>query len=148
MAKKAGSTAASLMLPEGRQNMSDKPTDPMQVWHTMLAEMEKGFNTVANQVMGSEQFSKVTHQLTGASVGAQKAVGDLMERYLVSMNLPSRAQMTNMAERLQSIESQLNDIKALLIRVHGDAASQGNGIAPPRPPRTRQPPSAAGGGTP
>ena len=128
--------------------MSDKPTDPMQVWHTMLAEMEKGFNAMANQVMGSEQFSKVTHQLTGASVGAQKAVGDLMERYLVGMNLPSRAQMTNMAERLQSIEGQLSEIKALLNRVHGDAASQGNGIAMPRPPRTRQPPSAAGGGTP
>jgi len=132
----------------GAPYMSDKPADPMQVWHTMLAEMEKGFNTVANQVMGSEQFSKVTHQLTGASVGAQKAVGDLMERYLVSMNLPSRAQMTSIAERLQSIEGQLSEIRTLLNRVHGDAAAQSNGIAAPRPPRTRQPPTAAGGGAP
>ena len=126
--------------------MSDKPADPMQVWHTMLSEMEKGFNAMANQVMGSEQFSKITHQFTGASVGAQKAVGDLMERYLVGMNLPSRAQMDSMAGRLQSIEGQLNEIRALLNRVHGDAASQDNGIAVPRPPRTKQPPSAAGGG--
>ena len=118
--------------------MSDKPNDPAQVWHTMLAEMEKGFNAMANQVMGSEQFSRVTHQLTGASVGAQKTVGDLMERYLVSMG-----------ERLQSIESQLNEIRALLNRVHADVASQGgNGLATPRPPRTKQPPSATGGGTP
>jgi hypothetical protein len=56
--------------------------------------------------------------------------------------------MTSMGERLQSIESQLNEIRALLNRVHADAASQGNGIAPPRPPRTKQPPPAAGGGTP
>jgi SMC interacting uncharacterized protein involved in chromosome segregation len=104
---------------------------------------------MANQVMGSEQFSRVTHQLTGASVGAQKTVGDLMERYLVSMNLPSRAQMVSMGERLQSIESQLNEIRALLNRVHADVASQGsNGLAAPRPPRTKQPPSATGGGTP
>ncbi len=128
--------------------MSDKPTDPVQVWHTMLAEMEKGFNAMANQVMGSEQFSKVTHQFTGASVGAQKTVGDLMERYLVSMNLPSRAQMVSMGDRLQSIESQLNEIRALLNRVHADVASQGNGLAAPKPPRTKQPPSATGGGTP
>jgi SMC interacting uncharacterized protein involved in chromosome segregation len=127
--------------------MADKPTDPVQVWHTMLAEMEKGFNAMANQVMGSEQFSKVTHQLTGASVGAQKTVGDLMERYLVSMNLPSRAQMVSMGERLQSIEGQLNEIRALLNRVHADVASQSNGQAAPKPPRTKQPPSTTGGGT-
>ena len=33
------------------------------------------------------------------------------------MNLPSRAQMVGMAERLQSIEGQLNEIKALLHQV-------------------------------
>ena len=127
--------------------MSDKANDPVQVWHTMLAEMEKGFNAMATQVMGTEQFSRVTHQLTGASVGAQKTVGDLMERYLVSMNLPSRAQMVNMGERLNAIEGQLNEIRALLNRVHGDAASQGNGAIASMPPRTKRPPSAAGGGS-
>jgi SMC interacting uncharacterized protein involved in chromosome segregation len=125
--------------------MSDKANDPVQVWHTMLAEMEKGFNAMATQVMGTEQFSRVTHQLTGASVGAQKTIGDLMERYLVSMNLPSRAQMVDMGERLNAIEGQLNEIKALLNRVHGDAARD-SGLSAPMPPRTRQPPAATGGG--
>lgn len=125
--------------------MSDK-NDPVQVWHAMLAEMEKGFNAMATQVMGSEQFSRTTHQLTGASVGAQKTVGDLMERYLVSMNLPSRAQVVSMGERLQAIEGQLNEIRALLNRVHGDAASS-DGFSAPKPPRTKLPPSATGGGT-
>ncbi|MCF2522888.1 hypothetical protein [Bradyrhizobium sp. G127] len=125
--------------------MSDKANDPVQVWHTMLAEMEKGFNAMATQVMGTEQFSRVTHQLTGASVGAQKTIGDLMERYLVSMNLPSRAQMVDMGERLNAIEGQLNEIKALLNRVHGDAARD-SGLSAPKPPRTKQPPAATGGG--
>ncbi|MCR6734942.1 MAG: hypothetical protein NVV83_13090 [Afipia sp.] len=124
--------------------MSDKANDPVQVWHTMLAEMEKGFNAMATQVMGTEQFSRVTHQLTGASVGAQKTIGDLMERYLVSMNLPSRAQMMDMGERLNAIEGQLNEIKALLNRVHGDGSL--GGLSAPMPPRTRQPPAATGGG--
>lgn len=126
--------------------MSDKANDPVQVWHTMLAEMEKGFNAMATQVMGTEQFSRATHQLTGASVGAQKTIGDLMERYLVSMNLPSRAQMVSMGERLNAIEGQLNEIRALLNRVHAEAASQGNSAAVPMPPRTKQPPSSTGGG--
>jgi hypothetical protein len=70
-----------------------------------------------------------------------------MERYLVSMNLPSRAQMVGMGERLAAIESQLNEIRALLNRVHRDAASQDSGLAAPKPPRTKQPPATGGGGT-
>ncbi len=123
--------------------MADKPNDPMQLWHSMLAEMEKGFNAMATQVMGSEQFAKTAHQLTGASVGAQKTMGDMMEKYLVSMNMPSRAQMSNMGERLQTIEAQLNEIKALLNRAHPEAVSE-SGAAVARPPRTRQPPSSGG----
>ena len=123
--------------------MADKPNDPVQLWHSMLAEMEKGFNAMATQVMGSEQFAKTAHQLTGASVGAQKTMGDMMERYLVSMNLPSRAQMANMGERMQSIEAQLNEIKALLNRAYPDAISA-DGSSVPRPPRTKQPPPAGG----
>ena len=127
----------------GERKMADKSNDPVQLWHSMLAEMEKGFNAMATQVMGSEQFSKTAHQLTGASVGAQKTMGDMMERYLVSMNLPSRAQMANMGERLQGIESQLNEIKALLNRAHPDAVSA-DGTTTPRPPRTKQPPTSGG----
>ncbi|HXQ08774.1 MAG TPA: hypothetical protein VN831_28965, partial [Bradyrhizobium sp.] len=74
-----------------------------------------------------------------------KQLGELMEKYLVSMNLPSRAQMVSMAERLQSIEGQLNEIKALLHQVHSNSAAPGGGYpAAPRPPRTRRPPSAGG----
>lgn len=128
--------------------MSDKATDPAQVWQTMLAEMEKNFNAVGNQLMGSEQFSKITHQLTGASVGAQKTIGDLMEKYLVGMNLPSRSQMVSLGERLQSIEGQLNEIKAQLNSMQGGAGQGSSTLASPMPPRTKLPPSAAGGGTP
>lgn len=123
--------------------MADKPNDPVQLWHSMLAEMEKGFNAMATQVMGSEQFSKTAHQLTGASMGAQKTMGDMMERYLLSMNMPSRAQMVSIGERLQTIEAQLNEIKAVLYRAYPEAMTEG-GAGVPRPPRTKQPPSSEG----
>ena len=68
-----------------------------------------------------------------------------MEKYLVSMNLPSRAQMVGMAERLQSIEGQLNEIKALLHQAHNNsAAPEGGYPAAPKPPRTKRAPSAGG----
>ena len=125
--------------------MADKGNDPVAIWQTMIGEMEKGFNSFANQAMGSPEFSKVVNQVGGATAGAQKQLGELMEKYLVSMNLPSRAQMVGMAERLQSIEGQLNEIKAMLHqmqRVSGNIANEYTGA--PRPPRTRRPPSPAG----
>ena len=125
--------------------MVDKANDPVALWQTMIGEMEKGFNSFANQAMTSPEFSKVVNQVGGATAGAQKQLGELMEKYLVSMNLPSRAQMVGMAERLQSIEGQLNEIKAVLHqmqRASGSAANDPTGA--PRPPRTRRPPSPGG----
>ena len=120
--------------------MADKGNDPAEVWRTMIGEMEKGFNSFANQAMTSPEFSKTMNQVGGVTAGAQKQLGELMEKYLLAMNLPSRAQMVGMAERLQNIEGQLNEIKAMLHQVHHNSlASEGN--AAPRPPRTRRPPS-------
>jgi hypothetical protein len=121
--------------------MADKSNDPVAMWQNMIGEMEKGFNSFANQAMASPEFSKVVNQVGGVTAGAQKQLGDLMEKYLVGMNLPSRAQMVSMAERLQSIEGQLNEIKAMLNAMNSNAAVHGIPAAP-KPPRTKRPPSA------
>ena len=124
--------------------MADKGNDPAVIWQTMIGEMEKGFNSFANQAMTSPEFSKAMNQVGGVTAGAQKQLGELMEKYLLAMNLPSRAQMVGMAERLQSIEGQLNDIKAMLTQM-GKASGVATGASSTQmPPRTRRPPSAEG----
>lgn|SRR5690348_9634199 len=123
--------------------MADKGNDPFVVWQTMLGEMEKGFNAFANKAMASPEFSKTMNQAGGATAGAQKQLSEMMEKYLVGMNMPSRAQMVDMAARLQSIEAQLAEIKALLVQGRGSAGTQ-TGPATPRPPRTKRPPEASG----
>ena len=124
--------------------MADQSNDPLALWQKMIGEMEKGFNAFANQAMASPQFSKAINQAGGVTAGAQKQLGELMEKYLVSMNLPSRAQLVGMAERIQSIEGQLNEIKALLHQVHNNSSAPDGGYGTPRPPRTKVPPSAGG----
>ena len=125
--------------------MADKGNDPVAIWQNMIGEMEKGFNSFANRAMATPEFSKVVNQVGGVSAGAQKQLGDMMEKYLLTMNLPSRAQMVDMAERLQSIEGQLGEIKALLHQVHNNSGAPAGGYAAaPRPPRTKRPPSAEG----
>ena len=125
--------------------MADKGNDPAVIWQTMIGEMEKGFNSFANQAMTSPEFSKAMNQVGGATAGAQKQLGELMEKYLLAMNLPSRAQMVGMAERLQSIEGQINELKVMIGQL--SRASGVNAVGSPdkqMPPRTKQPPSAGG----
>ena len=125
--------------------MSDKSNDPVAIWQNMVGELEKGFNSFANQAMTSPEFSKAMNRVGGATAGAQKQLGELMEKYLIGMNLPSRAQMVGMAERLQSIEGQLNEIKALLHQMQREPPTAESGdVRAPRPPRTRRPPSSGG----
>jgi SMC interacting uncharacterized protein involved in chromosome segregation len=122
--------------------MADKSTDPAALWQSMLGEMEKGFNAFASQAMASPEFSKVMNQAGSAGAGAQKQFGDMMEKYLLGLNLPSRAQMVDIAGRLQSIEAQLGEIRTMLQQSR--AGSSGPDSEPQRPPRTRRPPSPEG----
>ena len=119
--------------------MADKGNDPAVIWQTMMGEMEKGYNAFANQAMSSPEFSKAMNQASGATAGAQKQFAEFMEKYLLNMNLPSRAQMIGMAERLQNIENQLNEIKVMLQQMNAGNASSAYSVAP-RPPRTKRPP--------
>src|SRR5437879_3085122 len=128
----------------GRAPMADKSNDPAVLWQTMIGELEKGFNSFANQAMASPEFSRAMNQAGGVAAGAQKQLGELMEKYLLAMNLPSRAQLVGMAERLQSIEGQLNEIKAQLHQLHHSSMAPAGGYGSSRPPRTRRPPSADG----
>jgi hypothetical protein len=124
--------------------MTDKINDPVAMWQKMVGEMEKGFNSFANQAMSSSEFSQAMNRAGGAAAGAQKQLGELMEKYLVTMNLPSREQVTGLAERLQSIEAQIGEMKSMLSQM---AASSGitQGLdSAPRPPRTKRPPSENG----
>src|ERR1700737_814982 len=120
--------------------MANKSNDPVALWQTMIGEMEKGFNAFANQAMTSPEFSKAMNQAGGVTAGAQKQFSELMEKYLLSMNLPSRAQMVGMAERLQSIEGQLNEIKAMLSQMNAASGGTSGYAGGARPPRTKRPP--------
>jgi hypothetical protein len=124
--------------------MTDKINDPVATWQKMIGEMEKGFNSFANQAMSSPQFSQAMNRAGGVAAGAQKQLGELMERYLVSMNLPSREQVTGLAERLQSIEAQIGEMKSMLSQMAASSGISQGSDGVPRPPRTKRPPSESG----
>jgi hypothetical protein len=90
----------------------DKPSDAIALWQQMVGEMQKGFRAFGDQLSPAQRSSP--EQKDAGSETGQKQLADLMENYFAGMNLPSRAQLNALFERLQTIESELSDIKALL----------------------------------
>ena len=123
--------------------MTEKTNDPVAMWQKMVAEVEKGFNSFATRAMESPEFSQAMNRAGGVAAGAQKQFGDLMEKYLLAMNLPSREQMTGIAERLQAIEGQIGEIRSMLSQMSATSGTAQTARLP-RPPRTKRPPSESG----
>jgi SMC interacting uncharacterized protein involved in chromosome segregation len=111
--------------------MVEKGSDPIALWQQMIGEMEKGFSAFANQAL-SPQLERGMNQAGTVPASAQKQIGDVMEKYLVNMNLPSRAQMAGIAKRLQNIEVQLAELKVILQQVNAVAPQVGVVTAPQR----------------
>jgi len=77
------------------------PLDPMAMWRELTAQWEKSTNEFANEAMASDPFRQGMHGGMNASLTAQKALGDLMARYLTLLNLPTRADLQVLGEQLQ-----------------------------------------------
>ena len=118
--------------------MTQHPFDPLALWRDMLSKWETGFNDLANKNMGSPEFSQFMNQAMGMSVRMQHAMGEIMGRYLTAMNMPSRADLVAIGERLQGVEDQLGRLTAMVERM--SAGPSADAIKPyAGPPRTKRP---------
>jgi hypothetical protein len=98
--------------------------------------------TTRSETMASDPFRQGMHGGMNASLTAQKALGDLMARYLTLLNLPTRADIQALGEQLQSIDDHLANISRALEGGGRSPAASAATHAPPQPRRTRQPPQA------
>ncbi len=123
--------------------MSDdsSATDPETVLRALLKQWEGAVNERVNEVMSTDAFSRAVNEAILASLGAQRSLGDLLERYLRLLNLPSRADVASFDTRLRSVEEKLDLLLDGLAQTRGvPRITLGGG---PMPPRTKQPPADA-----
>ena len=123
--------------------MAEKSSDPATAWRDMLGEWEKNVNALANKAMEKEDFAKLMGAATGATSNAQGALGELMQRYLSTLNLPSRAELAGIGERLGAMEAQLAQLTQLVRSIPGVAASDPSAAS--KPARTRKPSATRSG---
>ncbi len=117
--------------------MTQGPFDPLALWRDMLTKWESSFNDAANKNMASPEFSRFMNQAMGMSVRMQQTMGELMGKYLTAMNMPSRADLVAISERLQSIEDQLARLSAAVEQ--GSVGTSAAAKPYAGPPRTKRP---------
>ncbi|SDO68559.1 hypothetical protein [Afipia sp. GAS231] len=122
--------------------MSDGPNfDIAGVWRDFLSQWETAGNSLGGQAMGTPEFSKAMNQAGNLSAATQHFFAEISAKYLSSLNLPSRADITALGDRMQSIEGRLDEVLSLLRDSTGlDPAGAAPSI---RPTRNRKPPEAA-----
>lgn len=113
--------------------------DPPSFFRDMLGQWE----TMANQFGGatrSPEAGRAMDAATAAGAKMQEATHDAMSRTLAAYNMPSREEVTSLADRLSGVEEQLSRIEALLTRMANEPPSPAT-PPPSEPRRSRVPPT-------
>jgi polyhydroxyalkanoic acid synthase PhaR subunit len=116
--------------------------DPLASWRNWLSDAETRWNSFFNQMMGTDQFSRVMSRFTELSLNMQKRMAEAMGQYFSALNLPTRTDLISQGERLSTIEERLTSIEASLARLSGAGEAPDRASIPKqRPARTKQPQS-------
>ena len=82
--------------------------DPMQFWRDLYQQSEASWGKVLEQTMGTESYAALMGQTLEAYVSFQQALRDSMNRYLETMNLPSRDDFTRLAAQVVALENKVD----------------------------------------
>lgn len=121
--------------------MSDNALpDPFAFWRDALQQVQKNFNQFATQQMQSEDFAKIAGPITNSTAATKRIAGEIANKYLEVLGLPTRADVQALDDRLQRIEDLLINLTAALNQ-GGRPAAELPGPAGRVPSRTRKPPA-------
>jgi hypothetical protein len=117
---------------------NETPPDPAAAFRELVTTWERNLNSVANQVMGTESFSRLMQEAQRMQLVLQQATSEAMGRRLAAMNMPTREDIIRLAEKLTDVDRRLARIEASL---DDDGSVIADVASPGAKPRTRQPPA-------
>ncbi len=127
--------------------MSDDETiDPIRIWREWMIKSEKQWSDHLTELMGDERFSKGMGRYIQEGLHSHRIFSDGMAQYLSSLNLPSRADVLDIGDRLGQIEDtlaalqvEIREQRAQLTRLANTGVEPG-ASQPKKPSRGKQPP--------
>lgn len=116
--------------------------DPSESVREAVATLEERVDAIATAIMGTEEFAKTANFAANLQLRMQKGMAGHMSRQLALFNMPSRDDMTALAERVMTMDERLVRIEELLVQIlsaQNGSAAHVAAAAGPRPARTRRP---------
>ncbi len=127
-------------MPGQNGNSQSSSTDVMELWRSWFNETERQLNGFFGEILGDESFARASSGYVDAYSVIQRSLNQSMERYLTTFNLPTHSDITDLGERLSSIEERIASIETTLQAVAEkvDLVPKG-AVTKLRPRRTRKP---------
>ena len=128
-------------VPDPLQFWRDLYADPMRPWRDFYQQNEASWGKALEQQMGSEAFAAMIGQTLEAYVSFQKALRESMNRYLETMNLPSRDDFARAAAQIRALEDKIDELDEKLDDLVDRLAEQRDSRdgQPTRQPATARP---------
>lgn len=124
----------------------DNEMDPVRLWREWFVKSEKAWSDSLTEMMGDERFSSGMGRYMHEALHTHRMFSEAMAQYLANLNIPSRADILDMSDRLAHIEDTLNQLqvelrgqRAQLTKLAAGSGSVAEGVARKRPARTRKP---------
>lgn len=89
--------------PPGVDEMLDR-------WRQTATDMENRWNEYLNQVMGTEAFGQMMSRSMDSYLTMQAGFSRGMEQYLRALNLPTRADIVQLGERVALLEQKIDSL--------------------------------------
>jgi hypothetical protein len=110
------------------------------MWRSWLTETERQLNGFFGDVLGTDQFSRMSGNFVEGYAVVQRALNANMERYLNTFNLPTHSDVIELGERMHAIEDRLASLEVALRTIAEKAGVNPTGtVTKLQPRRTRKP---------
>ncbi len=127
-------------MPGENGNSQASSSDVMELWRSWFNETERQLNGFFGEILGDESFARVSSGYVDAYSVIQRSLNQSMERYLTTFNLPTHSDITDLGERLSSIEERLASLESTIRAVAEKVEIAPTGtVTKMRPRRTRKP---------
>jgi hypothetical protein len=117
--------------------------DPFDLLRGLAAWLERGLEQAADRGVRSTGFTRAMHRALDASLLARRLSTQIQDGLLGALNLPTRADVLRLGERLQALEDRIIALSVDLAASDRPHRAAATATLLPSPPRTKKPPPAA-----
>lgn len=124
----------------------DEQLDPVRIWREWIIKSEKMWSDHLTDMMGNEKFSKGMGRYIQEGLHTHRIFSDGMAQYLSNLNIPSRADVLDIGDRLGQIEDtlaalqiEIREQRAQLTRLANTGVGSAENAARLKPSRTKRP---------